>query len=252
MLAYGACIVGIIWLMMRVVVRQKRGPATECAWCGYSLVDIEEPVCPECGGKRKLAKPRDRPRTVLRVLAIAAFASFVSIHASAYGPRVIVTERSAIVALYNMAHPHITVTGTTTRWFWPPPEDRPDFEPDRVVFGYESRQVELMRDPNGSGWLEFRTETPVDATDLATTLGAPEFEKGLAEVLSQSWIDGPIASLMNDDVETTQRSSFPARGEPEAWVSGRRSRSAQTLLPTYGLIAVVWVFAGWRIWSLFR
>lgn len=244
MFAYGACIAGIIWLMMRVVVRQKGGPATECAWCGYSLVDIEEPVCPDCGGKRKLARPRDRPRTVLRVLAIAAFASFVSIHASVYGPRVFVIERSGTVSLCNMKHPLITVRGTTVRWFWPPPEDRPDFEPYRVVFEYEGRRVELMRDPAGSGWLNARTETRVDAASLATTLGASEFEGGIAEILAQSWIHGRIASV-------PESLGLP-RGEPEAFISGMSSRSAQTLLPTYGLIAVIWVFAGWRIWSLFR
>lgn len=244
MLVYIACIAGFMWIMMRVVVRQKHGLATECARCGYSHVGIDEPVCPECGHRRKLAKPRDRPRTVLRVLAIAAFASFVSIPASSYGPRVISIERNAIVALYNMSHPHITVRGTAVRWFWPPPKDRPDFEPDRVLFEYEGRQVELMRNPSGSGWLDARTEAPVDATSLATTLGASEFESGVADVLSQSWIHDPIASI--------QDSLRLPRGTPEAWISRTGSRSAQTLLPTYGLIAIVWGLAGWRIWSLIR
>lgn len=244
MFAYGACIAGIIWLMMRVVVRQKGGPATECAWCGYSLVNVDEPVCPECGGKRKLAKPRDRLGTVLRVLAIAAFASFVSIHASSYGPRGFLIERSGSVWLYNMNHPKITVTGTTVRWIWPPPKDRPDFEPERVVFEYEGRKVDLMRDLNGSGWLDTRTETRVDAVSLATTLGAAEFESGIAEILEQSWVHGQISSV-------PESRGLP-RGEPEAFISGMSSQSGQTLLPTFGLCAIIWVLAGWRVWSLFR
>jgi len=53
--AIWAGVVEVGWWRTSAIVRRlrRRGPAV-CKQCGYSLVGIASPVCPECGAKREL------------------------------------------------------------------------------------------------------------------------------------------------------------------------------------------------------
>lgn len=49
LLVYGVPMTLGLWLFARAALRPARDGITLCGWCGYTLVGLREPRCPECG-----------------------------------------------------------------------------------------------------------------------------------------------------------------------------------------------------------
>jgi hypothetical protein len=234
---------GLMWFMLGVTVRRKDTTVQVCAKCAYSLVGIDQPLCPECGRERRLAGEPDTAGTISHIIAVAIATTFVAILASSFGPELVYSERDGVIGLNRTSQPAISFVGSAQRWRFPPRDGHPELEPDWIRFGQGQHQIEVVRDLHGSGWLESGTRSPVDADDVMRALGVSGLEPAITDVLTDSWVHGSIGSVQSPF-------SRPI-GQPFAEIHGTSSGSAQTLLPTYAIQLITWVLAVRRIWYLF-
>lgn len=234
-----------MWLMLGVTVRRRDSVAQECAFCGYSLAGIDEPVCPECGRTRRLAKERNTAGTVSHIISVAVAASVVSILAIMLAPQFIVQESRGIMGTGLTNSTSSSFLGSRQMWRFPPREETPALEPDRIRFSHNSGNLVVVRDSSGLGWIDERNGSPIDAARIAASLGDPYIEPAIAEILSESWVTGSM-------VPSSLSSATLMSGRPFAVVQGRSSSMSESPLPTVGLLLTTWGLALWRIWTLFR
>jgi len=231
--------------MMRVVVRQKGGPATECAYCGYSLPGIEGQACPECGSERRPVRRRSLGGTVAFVVALSVAATALSPVANRLGPQSVSQTYMGLAFLDRVDQTMVSFTGSADGWRFPPSEEQPRLEPSRIRFEHQSIRLDVERDFVGDEWWDVRSRSATDATGVASGLGLPGLEPVIAELLTESWLPGSKIYTLRPTLATPV-------GAPVAVMVSQRSRIVESSVPVIGLIGVTWVLAGLRIWSLLR
>lgn len=243
-----AIIAALMWYMLSVTVRHKGIAAEKCGGCGYSLVGIEDPPCPECGRDRRLDDPQrqtagkiDTAGTVSHIVSVAVAASIVGLFASAYLPIKVSAEQHGVIGVAHANQPTVLFSRFSEGWQLP----HRDYwhEPQRILFELDNKRIELVRDPRSSGWLESGGAGRVEALDVMAALGVGGVETAINNVLNLRWgggFHGPAH----------QRSL--AAGQAYAEIRQTHAGGGSSSLPLLGLLLIVWVLAGWRIWSLFR
>jgi len=237
---------GLMWLMLGVTVRHKKITAEVCAKCDYSLVGIDEPVCPECGRERLLARKRDTAATISHIISVAVVASFISAFVIELSPEFVSQRIDGYVSIAPSIHPVVSFEGSTEMWRYPPQDDwyfdSPGLEPDRIRFSAGSRSLVLESDAASGGWVDTATGNAVTATEVAAAFGVTGIE---AEV--QSLLDKPWARLLS----SMNQHRLPS-GTPYTQVNGWSAGGTNAPYVWYAMLLVFWGLAARRIWSLFK
>ncbi len=232
--------------MLGVTVRRKRLTEESCANCDYSLVGIDEAVCPECGRERMLARKRDTAGTISHIISVAVVASFISALVIELSPEFVTQRVDGYISFAPSIQPIVRFEGTTEKWRYPPRDDwypnPPLLDPDRVRFHAGSRSMVLDRDPASGSWLETRAGNPVNASDVTAAFGVTGIETEVQSILAGPWAQ--LSRSMN-------QYRLPA-GTPYVQVSGFSAGDSHMPHVWYAMLLVIWGLAARRIWSLLK
>jgi hypothetical protein len=237
---------GLMWLMLGVTVRRKRLTEESCANCDYSLVGIDEPVCPECGRERILARKRDTAGTISHIISVAVVASFISALVIELSPEFVSQRVDGFISIAPSIQPVVSFEGITEKWRYPPQDDwysdSPRLEPDRIRFSAGSRSLEVESEATSGEWIDAATGNAVTAAEVTAAFGVTGIEAEIQSLLDSSWAQ--LSMSMNQH-------RLPS-GSPYVQVIGFSAGDSHMPHVWYAMLLVIWGLAARRIWSLFR
>ncbi len=238
----------LMWYMLGVTVRHKGLAQGICGACGYSLVGIENPPCPECGRdrrlddrQRKIAGTRDTAGMISHIVAVAIVATIVSLYAVKLTPEWSSYQEHGVIGIAHSNEPTILFSRTSEGWQFG--EFRYWGEREQIHFEVDRNQIEIVRAQGTSKWMRADTMSPVSVEEVMEALDVDGPQQQINNLLHVGTSGGFYGEGLH--------ASLPA-GQPYMEIRQTQPDGAKSILPVSVLQLIIWGLASWRIWSLLR